>query len=124
MIDEISYHFQTEIDLDLKISDDEGDEVFDKKEAASPIDIPKDLTGGALSGAGFLGLAKSDIQMDVGKAMQILGFPYQQTFESTSSDDITTAFLNQTKRVMKKRQDALEKSKVASGYIDLAYPRC
>ena len=65
-----------------------------------------------------MGLAKSDIQMDVGKAMQILGFPYQQTFESTSSDDITTAFLTQTKRVMKKRQDALEKekSKVASGY--------
>ena len=116
MIDEISPHFQTEIDLDLKISDDEADEVFDKKEVASPIDIPKDLPGGALNGAGFLGLAKSDIQMDVGKAMQILGFPYQQTFESTSSDDITTAFLNQTKRVMKKRQDALEKSKVASGY--------
>ena len=41
MIDEISSHFQTEIDLDLKISDDEADEVFDKKEVASPIDIPK-----------------------------------------------------------------------------------
>ena len=41
MIDEISPQFQTEIDLDLKISDDEADEVFDKKEVASPIDIPK-----------------------------------------------------------------------------------
>ena len=96
----------------MKISDDEGDEVFDKKEEATPVDIPS----GAPCEAGFLGLAKSDIQMDVGKAMQILGFSYQQTFESTSSDDITTAFLTQTKRVMKKRQDALEKSKVASGY--------
>ena len=116
MIDEMFSHFQTEIDLDLKISDDEPDEVFDKKEATSPIDIPKDLSSGALCGAGFLGLEKSDIQMEVGKAMGILGFPYQQTFESTSSDDITTAFLSQTKRVMKKRQEALEKSKVASGY--------
>ena len=102
----------------MKISDDEGDEVFDKKETAEPVDIPKDLLSGPPCGAGFLGLAKSDIQMDVGKAMQILGFPYQQTFEATSSDDITKAFLTQTKRVMKKRQDALEKekSKVASGY--------
>ena len=61
-------------------------------------------------------LGHSGIQMDIGKAMNILGFPPHQLFEQTSIDEISNAFLIQTKRVMKKRQEAMKNSKVTKVY--------
>ena len=56
------------------------------------------------------------IQMDTGKAMNILGFPPHQSFENTSSDEIARAFLTQTKKVMRKRQETIQSSKVTGYY--------
>ena len=56
------------------------------------------------------------IQMDTGKAMNILGFPPQQSFENTSSDEIARAFLTQTKKVMRKRQETMQSFKVFGDY--------
>ena len=54
--------------------------------------------------------------MDIGKAMNILGFPPHQLFEHTSSDEIAKAFLTQTKKVMRRRQEAMKNSKVTKVY--------
>ena len=54
--------------------------------------------------------------MDTGKAMNILGFPPHQSFENTSSDEIARAFLTQTKKVMRKRQETMKSSKVTRDY--------
>ena len=54
--------------------------------------------------------------MDTGKAMNILGFPPHQSFENTSSDEIARAFLTQTKKVMRKRQETIQSSKVTGYY--------
>ena len=43
--------------------------------------------------------------------MNILGFPTSQTFETTSYEDICTAFLSRSKVLMKNRKLAKQKAK-------------
>ena len=44
---------------------------------------------------------KSAVTMDMGQAMSLLGFPSNQTFESTSMEDINSAFTYRMHLVVK-----------------------
>ena len=46
------------------------------------------------------------IVMDGPKAMNILGFPTHQTFDNTSQDEISKAFVYKMRMVMKNRKQS------------------
>ena len=96
--------------MDFFDKDDKNDVFKNEDEQGHNKENTIDITSYAqnLSNVSTYGVANLDlatgIVMDASKAMNILGFPTSQTLENTSQDEISKAFLQHIRALMKKRK--------------------